>query len=420
MKSSKSFDLTLSLPPADLQLFQHVQTAAQSLNFPLYIVGGFVRDLILNIPSTDYDFVVEGNAILLAKQLVQTHGGELSIHEDFFTAKWYPLQSNLPEHIDLISARQETYPQPAQLPHVTLADITQDLKRRDFTINTLALALTSIENATLTDPFNGLDDIQQHTLRILHNRSFIDDPTRIFRFIRFEQRLDFAIEPHTMALLEKQKHNIQMLTGKRIQHEFDLYNTESIPANYYARCSEVGLFSIIHPAFILSSQTISALNSLNQSNPTPLNKKQRNQIHFILLLASHNPQDISAISERLMLSNEIKKSALQVHQFFTQPWAPSQSASQITFALDKLTRNAVIAAYHLTTDSILKQNIKTYFSSWRHIHPLVTGEDLKSLGLIPSPQFKNILQDLRTQKLVNLLPTKQEEIAYIKKHYFKK
>jgi tRNA nucleotidyltransferase (CCA-adding enzyme) len=121
-----------------------------------------------------------------------------------------------------------------------------------------------------------------------------------------------------------------------------------------------------------------------------------------------------------MLSNEIKKSALQVHQFFTQPWAPSQSASQITFALDKLTRNAVIAAYHLTTDSILKQNIKTYFSSWRHIHPLVTGEDLKSLGLIPSPQFKNILQDLRTQKLVNLLPTKQEEIAYIKKHYFKK
>ena len=420
MKSLKSFDLTQLLPPADLQLFQHVQTAAQSLEFPLYIVGGFVRDLFLNIPSTDYDFVVIGNAIQLGQQLTQTHGGELSIHEDFFTAKWYPRQSSLPEHIDLISARQETYPQPAQLPHVTLADITQDLQRRDFTINTLALNLTNLANATLTDPFKGLHDIQRQTLRILHDRSFIDDPTRIFRLIRFEQRLGFNISSQTLNLLENQKKHIQLLTGKRIQHEFDLYNAESIPTNDYARCNELGLLSIIHPTFNLSSQTISALNSFNQSNPTPLNKKQRNQIHFILLIASHNPQDITAISERLMLPNEIKKSALQVHQLLSQPSSPPQFPSQITFTLDKLTRNAIVAAYHLTTDSILKQNIQTYFKTWRHIHPLITGEDLKSLGIAPGPQFKHILQDLRTQKLGNLLPTKQEELTYIKKHYLKK
>lgn len=420
MNSTKTFDLTKSLPPADLQLFQHVQTAAQALHFPLFIVGGFVRDLILHLPSTDYDFVVEGNAIQLAQQLVQTHGGELTTHADFFTAKWYPHQPDLPEHIDLISARQENYPNPAQLPLVKLADITHDLQRRDFTINTLALDLTNLATATLIDPFKGLQDLQHQTLRILHDQSFIDDPTRIFRLIRFEQRLDFVIEPHTMALLENQKHNIQMLTGKRIQHEFDLYNSEKFPTNYYNRIAQLGILHIVNADFDLKPQTLSALDSLCITNPTPVNKKQCNHLHFILLLAPHSISQINVISERLMLPNDIKKSALQTQHLLTQSKSISQSPSQITFALDKLNRNAVIATYHLSQDLDLKQNIQTYFNSWRHIHPLTTGEDLKSIGISPGPQYRQILQSVRAQKLINQLPTKQDELAYIKKHYLEK
>ena len=411
------FDLTKHLPSASIALFQHVQEEASYLECPLYIVGGFVRDIILNLPSTDYDFVVKGNAINLANRLVEKYGGHLTTHQDFFTAKWFPQDPNLPEHIDLISARKEIYLQPAQLPSVALSDITDDLHRRDFTINTLALELKDLKKSSLIDSFNGLEDIQNKSLRTLHDKSFIDDPTRIFRIIRFEQRLQFKIQSSTKILIQDAVSNINLLTGKRIQHEFNLYNKEQTPEKYYQRIAKLNIFPIIHSALEFTTQKHQAIKSLFNNNPIDSTEKENNYIVSTILLSSNTQSEVEEISNRLMLSPAIPKAVMQTQQIININWNEFQPPIEITDLFDKMQKIAILAAFHLTSNKKLKSHIESYFGIWKKIHPIVTGDDLQQLNIPPSPIYKKIFKLIRAQKLDGHLATKLEELEYIKKHY---
>ncbi|HZW05011.1 MAG TPA: CBS domain-containing protein, partial [Anaerolineaceae bacterium] len=206
--------LARALPPARLAFLKLIAEQAHYQRQAIYIVGGFVRDLILGRPSLDFDIVVEGDAISLARTLEKKFGGRLVTHSRFGTAKWkingvraalvHRLPGidsvepeDLPESLDLISARNEFYEKPTALPVVESGNIKLDLHRRDFTINTLAMRLDGRHYGDLYDYWGGLNDLEKGQVRVLHSLSFVDDPTRMLRAVRFEQRFGFRIEART-------------------------------------------------------------------------------------------------------------------------------------------------------------------------------------------------------------------------------
>ena len=179
MDSNLSELLKKNISTKQLDLICAVADEATALGFPIYIVGGFVRDLLLGHPSLDFDLVVEGDAIKLAHALASKYGGNVTAHEKFGTAKWFLVDKH--SFLDLISARSEIYEHPAVLPTVTMGNIHDDILRRDFTINTLAICLDGNRFGELHDELSGFADLQKGIVRVLHPRSFIDDPTGMFR-----------------------------------------------------------------------------------------------------------------------------------------------------------------------------------------------------------------------------------------------
>jgi tRNA nucleotidyltransferase (CCA-adding enzyme) len=227
--------LEAAMPKARLELLKAVAAIAFTQKIAFYIVGGFVRDLILERSSQDFDLVVEGDAIALARQLQERYGGRLTTHARFGTSKWLIANirselakdlrepghaDDLPEFLDLISARTEFYTHPTALPTVERGSIKLDLHRRDFTINTLAVRLDGNHYGELHDYWNGLYDLLEGLVRVLHSLSFVDDPTRMLRAVRFEQRFDFHSEKRTQELLYEARSLIK-ISGDRIRHELD-------------------------------------------------------------------------------------------------------------------------------------------------------------------------------------------------------
>ena len=230
-----------------------------------YVVGGFVRDIIIGRPGADFDIVVEGDAIHLAGTLVEKFGGRMVSHSRFGTAKWYldrtckeltdlipPLRDNpvnhkdFPDHLDLITARTEFYEHPTALPTIERSSIKLDLHRRDFTINTMAIRLDGRHYGELLDHWGGYNDLKKGIIRVLHSLSFIDDPTRTLRAVRFEQRFNFKIEQRTQDLMIEAAGQLKAITGERIRHEFDLILAEEKAALMLQRLHELNLLSNIH------------------------------------------------------------------------------------------------------------------------------------------------------------------------------
>ena len=181
--------LKKSLDSSLLDLIHHIADESSALGFAIYLVGGSVRDLLLARPIVDLDLTLEGDAIKLARALVKKHGGDLTTHEKFFTAMW-SLQSQVSnlQSLDLISTRRETYPHPGALPTVTKSTLDDDLRRRDFTVNAMAIRVDGDHFGELYDPLHGQADLEKKLIRVLHPNSFLDDPTRIFRTIRYAER----------------------------------------------------------------------------------------------------------------------------------------------------------------------------------------------------------------------------------------
>ena len=259
--------LDAALPPARLALLRAVAHEARERKLAIYIVGGFVRDLILDRPGMDFDIVVEGDAIGLAQALGQRFGGRILAHNRFGTAKWSldavgdafaqalaetaggaanVSAGDLPESLDLISARTEFYDYPTALPTVERSSIKLDLHRRDFTINILALRLDGHHYGDLYDYWGGLRDIRQGIVRVLHSLSFVDDPTRQLRAVRFEQRFEFQIEARTLQLMDEACPLIRHLSGDRLRHELNLILQEPRALAMLKRLGTLGLLAAIH------------------------------------------------------------------------------------------------------------------------------------------------------------------------------
>ncbi|MFC1966600.1 CCA tRNA nucleotidyltransferase, partial [Chloroflexota bacterium] len=224
--------------PVELVKFMHAAgQVAASQEQGLYLVGGVVRDLLLGRTNLDLDMVVGGNAIELAQRLAGTTRGKLITHPRFNTAKlrWDTWS------VDFATARSETYEKPGALPKVKPGSLASDLFRRDFTINAMAIELSHGRYGQLIDRHGGMDDLKHKLIRILHERSFIDDATRIWRGLRYEQRLDFQLEANTLKLLKRDLPMLDTISGDRIRHELELVLREEFPEKALRRATELGV-----------------------------------------------------------------------------------------------------------------------------------------------------------------------------------
>ena len=432
--------LAEAVPPARLALLRALTEEAGRVNLPIYVVGGFVRDLLLNRPSLDYDVVVEGDAIFFANQLAAHWGGRVVAHRRFGTAKWeingvrekllaqldpdgQGASAQLPESLDLITARTEFYEQPAALPTVETSSIKMDLHRRDFTINTLALRLDGDHFGQIYDYWGGLSDLQKGQIRVLHALSFVDDATRLLRAVRFEQRFGFEIEPRTLGLMTESLPLLDKLTGARIRHEINLILAEPHAALMLQRLSGLGILTAIHPELPWDADLRASLELVQRTEADPAwaLPAQLDNLNLIQVLRwqvwlGNLPQSaIHSIASRLRFKSNLKKLLLATSRLIhALPELDQARPSQVVHLCADAPHLAIYAAHLSTQDDEIKTLLWNYASQWAMVEPVTTGNDLKALGLPPSPAFSEILTALRDAWLDGKIHTPEQERALAK------
>ncbi|MDW8327130.1 MAG: hypothetical protein RMK99_11225 [Anaerolineales bacterium] len=380
------------LPAALLERLAQIRRLAESGRTPLYVVGGFVRDSLLGLMPDDFDLVVEGDAPALARAAARAFGGEVTVHAPFGTAAW-----RTPDgfEIDFASARTETYPAPAVLPVVHVpASIEADLSRRDFTINAIALRLDGPHAGEYLDPHGGRADLSARVVRVLHPLSFRDDPTRLFRAVRYEQRLGFRIAPETLDLMPDAP--LDALSGDRLRREFELIFREPKAAAMLARLAELGILKRAHPALIWddrAAQAVTGLDRLPWREWQLADAPESEALFWAVLLRDAGEEALASALARLNL-NRAQAEAVREAAALRRTWSrPSEAVA----ALEPLSELGVIAAYVARPE--LRNDLHHYLSRWRFVRPKLSGDDLIARGLTPGPDFKRWLWALRAARL---------------------
>lgn len=428
--------LSEALPPARRALLHAIADAAYEQGVQAFIVGGFVRDLLLQLPSQDFDVVIEGDAMAFAEHLVRQFGGRVVAHKRFGTAKWIlnqealeaALTSNrmedfnradLPEHLDLITARTEFYNKPAALPVVERSSIKMDLHRRDFTINTLALRLDGSHFGKIFDFWGGYSDLQQKKIRVLHALSFVDDATRMLRAVRFSTRFNFEIEPQTLSLIKGSLPLLAEISGARLIHEFELIFSENKAPEMIRQLGSLGILAAIHPALPWDDLSIDrlarGLTALTQANMT-VTPEEKLQTLWCLWLQDLNPEALQAVGRRLRLSTKLLGWIEQTRALWQLlPTLQGQRPSQITQKLESFHAVPVRSILATCENPDLRQILQIYQDEYRHVRPFTTGKDLQALGLPPSPRYAAILSTLKQAWLDGEIQSEGEEKVLLKR-----
>jgi tRNA nucleotidyltransferase (CCA-adding enzyme) len=316
-------------------------------------------------------------------------GGDATVHPAFRTATWTDPTGLA---VDLATARTETYARPAVLPEVKPAPLADDLRRRDFSINTLALRVDGEHLGELLDPHGGQADLAARVIRILHPLSFQDDPTRLFRAVRYEQRLNFHLAPDTLALFPGAWEALAAVTGDRVRHEFELIFREPQVAAILTRLAELGVLPRVHPALhwgASESAKASAIPQLSLADWRIASPPTLDAFFFSLLLGGASaPETFSALA-RLNVNKPVFQAVTEAVAL--QPAWPHPS--EAVTALDGLSELGVIAAHVLHVEA--RPALDNYLARWRFIKAHTTGDDLIKSGLKPGPEFKKILWTLR-------------------------
>ncbi len=421
-----------TLSPATQALLEEISRQAEKQNFSLYIVGGFVRDLLLGRPNLDLDLVLEGDAIRLGRALVKRLGGRLLPHQAFGTAVWSlegdevtilrklkvsAKKSQLPDFIDLISARRESYTRSGALPDVQFADIHADQYRRDFTINTLALRLDGPEAGQLLDPWGGLSDLRRGLLRTLHSQSFSDDPTRILRMLRLAGRLGFKVEAETLKQLKAIVHQLDLISGERIFNELVLTLLEEKRITVLKEMQRLRVLKAIDSNLEFNASAATSLKRLLlPSKQWGIEGFVISDLGFVLWFMYLSPQKASAVSDRLRLPLPLHRAVLSAARLRPELKAISKLAPSALVA--KLEKEAILALYALflsAPNSAIAKTFERYVSKWRHVRPRADGDTLRKKGLQPGPAYGKILARMRAAWLDGEIKNARQERALLEK-----
>ena len=421
--------------------------AAARLQMPIYFVGGLVRDLLLDKRPSDIDIVVEGDAIGLANELSRQFGGQVHSHDRFGTAKWLPDQATydaivrtlgadelhsdneLPTvqlgsaeqippalQIDFVTARKEFYKRPTALPDVEPGSIKLDLHRRDFTINTLAIRLDGDYIGQLLDFYGGRRDLRRGIIRVLHSLSFVDDPTRILRAVRLEQRLGFTIEENTAELIGDALPLLDRVSGERIRHEIELSLNEAGPIEVMERLDELGVMRQIHPALCWQAASAAVFWRIPTYGDDPLWGEiyHSSPAVFFYFAAWVDPLERSVreqVADRLRVRKSTMDDLLDLDTLRGGLAGLKDDArpSQIVSIFSSMALRTLLMARMLDLGPSSNEWLEHYVAEWRFIKTHITGDDLRRAGLPPGPIYTKILDKLLMARLDGVVSDQEEE-----------
>ncbi|MGZ4352158.1 MAG: CBS domain-containing protein [Gaiellaceae bacterium] len=391
------------------RVFEAVQAVSEHVD-GVYLVGGTVRDILLGEQGFDVDIAVEGDAIALAKALAEELGGRVRPHEKFGTAV---VVYDDGERVDVVTARTEFYDAPAALPTVEHATIREDLFRRDFTINAMAVSLKGADYGRLVDPFGGRRDLEARAIRVLHNLSFIDDPTRIFRAIRYENRYGFRMEPHTERLARAciEMGLVGDLSSARLRDELVALLEEGEIRHSILRLADLGADRAIHPHLAADEEAVALLARVVELRDRYGLDVPTWRLGLTLLARRMPPNEIYDWTSRLKVRRrdaEAIAGAVTVgprlaERLLGEPPAPAE----VVALAEPYAPDAPLYALALSDAPALHD----YFSRLQDVRLSISGRDLAELGLGESPRVGEILGELRRRKLNGELGGRDSELA---------
>jgi tRNA nucleotidyltransferase (CCA-adding enzyme) len=390
-------------------VFEAVAAASEPYD-GVFLVGGTVRDILLGEPNFDVDVAVEGDAIGLARSVADALGGRVRAHSKFGTAV---VVYGDAQRIDVVTARTEFYDAPAALPSVEHATIREDLFRRDFTINAMAVSLKGEDFGRLVDPFHGRRDLEAKTIRVLHNLSFIDDPTRIFRAIRYESRYGFRLDEHSQRLA---RGTIEMglvgdLSSARLRDELIALLEEGDAGASILRLAELGAGSAIHPHLAADEDAVELLERLRKLNERYRTGVPAWRLAFETLARRMPPDEIYDWLQRLKVQRrDAERIAWAVTvgpRLVERLRGDTPEPAEIVALAEPYAPDAPLFALALADPEPLHE----YFERLRDVRLEVSGADLAKLGVGESPQVGEILAELRRRKLNGQLDGRESELA---------
>jgi tRNA nucleotidyltransferase (CCA-adding enzyme) len=421
-KKSLAAMLKERLPRRVIQLLKDFGNAADMLGYNAYLVGGLVRDILLKRENLDVDIVIEGDGIKFAQEFAERHEVRVRSHKKFGTAVLiFPDDFK----VDVATARLEYYETPAALPNVEMSSLKLDLYRRDFTINTLAIKLNKREYGTLVDYFGAQKDIREKVIRVLHNLSFVEDPTRVLRAIRFEQRFGFKIGKLTHALIKNAVaiNAFKGLSGRRLFMELKLLLMEQEPVKAIERMSEFNLLQFISPHITLTTDlrdlleeikgVLSWFDLLYLEEPL-----QRWKVYWHGLTASLDVKALREMAERMQMGDtESRTMIIQREQAANLFDSLFRCARNNNYDLYKLLSpfdtETLLFLMARANNKAIRRMISKFFTSLKGSKSLLRGRDLKALGFKPGPFYKEILDALFAARLNSMVSTREEEVKFV-------
>ncbi|NLE75188.1 MAG: CBS domain-containing protein [Chloroflexi bacterium] len=430
-----------ALTPPLTALLREVGHRARRHKAHVYAVGGVVRDLLLGSPNLDLDLVVEGDAIALARSLARAFGGRVRSHGRFGTAKWIlegemkQLRldgeevdwANLPvRSLDFVTARTEFYAHPTALPQVERSSIKQDLHRRDFTINTLAISLSPDRFGELIDFYGGEQDLRRGVIRVLHSLSFVEDPTRMLRAVRLEQRLGFQIEQRTLELIQSARDLLGRTTGERLRHELYLILQEAEPEKALARLDELTILQVLAPGLRCDDwltqrcQLLRAEVHQERWNCPSVPDGAKGvcaealaSCYLGLLAGRLEEEELERLIDRFHIVREdtqLLREGINLRPVRRTLRANHLRPSQVYELLAPFGPRTRFLGWLLEDSWVARQRFELFESRWQRVRPAIDGDYLKTtLGLKPGPLFRQILGRLRAARLDGEVQTQQEE-----------
>jgi len=412
------------LSPELRKIISQAARVSRETRLPAYLVGGCLRDLILGVRNFDLDITVESDGIFFAQNLAKKLKAELIIHERFRTATLV-----LPGHlkVDIATTRQEEYPSPAALPVVRPGSLKEDLRRRDFTINAMALSLTADKEQELIDLFGAQADLAKGRIRILHELSFRDDPTRILRAVRFCQRFNFMIEPKTQRLLKEAINDglLAKVNPHRMRDELILMLKEQDPFGPIKKLSDLGGLSFISVRLKIGKLTQSLFKSIAREIAGFVKRYPARRpldswlLYFAALLEGLTLPEIRTIIFRLGLRKGEEKRLVSYYQqrkklilSLSKKQLPPE---KIYSLLEPLSYEAIILLSATCQNKNFKKYLADFYGIYNGIRLGIRGNDLGSLGILPGPEYQKIFAKVLTAKLNGLVKNRQTEMALIRK-----
>ena len=410
------------LPEGVRGALRQIGALAEDEGVRAYVVGGFVRDMLLGRPNVDVDVVVEGDGIAFAELAAGRLGGRVKAHMRFGTAVLV-LSRSL--HMDITSARSEYYTRPGALPTVERSSLRQDLLRRDFSINAMAASIGPAEFGEISDPFGGLRDLRRGTIRALHSLSFVEDPTRIMRAARFERRFGFAMEPSTAQLA---RHAAELglldeISGARLRQELFAILEEAPAASPLQRLDELGALARLLPEGAVTSSVLRDVAACEKSLDGVACRLGRAPRRVTALLASlagrSEPKAVEHWVRWLRVGREIARAPVQLAERAPQLLRALAAAggvpdSRLHALLTGLAPETLLCL-RARGGARVRARIDRYVTQVAPVRLAVTGDDLTSLGVQPSRAYSAILAQVLADRLDGVAVGREAELADLKR-----